>query len=226
MIRCRSRTNRIVRREPAQMSAATSLTELLHDLVTGLPRHDYRTLKSSLPANGIYFFFEKHELVTIGDRTIERIVRVGTHRAEGRLPARIRDHFFSNRRGSIFRRHLGGALLQKANSDDPRIAAWKTHKGVLIPEIEVLVSDALRDNFSYSCIRVDVASERLELERGLIALLARHPLRPPTDAWLGRHAVNRYIARSGLWNTQHVNADPLTPLQFNRLIELAGRPTS
>ncbi len=68
--------------------------------------------------------------------------------------------------------------------------------------------------------------ERLSLERGLIALLARYPLGPPSNEWLGRHAVHPLIARSGIWNTQHVDAESLTLEELELLTELARGSTS
>jgi hypothetical protein len=59
----------------------------------------------------------------------------------------------------------------------------------------------------------------------LIALLAQHPLAPSSDEWLGRYAVHPSIASRGLWNTQHVDAEPLTPQEFERLAYLAHPST-
>lgn len=48
---------------------------------------------------------------------------MGTHTSEGRLKARLKDHFISrNKDGSIFRKNVGKALLSKIK--DPYLDIW------------------------------------------------------------------------------------------------------
>ena len=91
-----------------------------------------------------------------------------------------------------------------------------------LPEIEEIVGAGLRAGFTFACIGVDTADERLSLERGLIALLAQHPLGRPSERWLGRRAASPVIRQTGLWNTQGVAAPPLTRAGFTRLEELVA----
>jgi hypothetical protein len=200
------------------------VSEAVHSLVHGLPRHTYQAALTEVPVNGIYFFFERGEEVSLGERMVKRIVRIGTHRADGRLAKRLRQHISGNRRASVFRRHLGGALLVKDDAQDQRLAGWLTQKGSPMPDVEQAVTQTLREQFPFCCIRVDDAAERLVLERGLIALLARHPLGPPSQGWLGWHAMHPAIQQSGLWNTQHVHVEPLGLEAFAGLELLAGNP--
>lgn len=191
-----------------------------------LPRHDYSCEREALPSDGIYLFFERGETAVLSGAVSERIVRVGTHREDGRLPARIRQHYGrvrslgGNKNGSVFRRHLGGALLARDRSGDPRIEGWARQGGRSYPDIEERVSRTMRDAFTFVCFRVDVRIERMELERGLIALLAQRPIARPSAAWLGHHALASEIRSAGLWNTQHCRAEPLTPDEFARLQRL------
>ena len=80
------------------------------------------TATADLPRRGVYFFFEPGELREDG-RT-PRVVRVGTHAVSAgsrtTLWTRLRDHRGhvigrhvggGNHRASIFRRHVGSALL-------------------------------------------------------------------------------------------------------------------
>ncbi len=198
------------------------LVTAVHEWVAVLPRFDHSATRHEIPTNGLYFFFERGEVVSCSHRSIERIVRVGTHRSDGRLPRRVLQHFSGNRRGSVFRYHLGSALLTHANPTDPRIPTWANNKRLPIPEIEEAVSKILRHQFTFCCVRVDRKEERMVLERGFIALLAQQPLGSPSENWLGRHAVRAAIRQSGLWNTQHVEAEPLHPAEFdwfaNRLL--------
>jgi hypothetical protein len=69
--------------------------------------------------SGVYFFFEDGEGRT-GTGNGQRVVRVGTHGlksgSRSTLWSRLRQHRGSeqggNQRGSIFRRHVGAALMQ------------------------------------------------------------------------------------------------------------------
>ncbi len=89
------------------------------------------------------------------------------------------------------------------------------------PDVEAAVSEALRDRFTFCCLRVDGASERLDLERGLIALLASYPIGAPSEGWLGHHAINPAIRSSGLWNTLHTGGVPIDGEGIDRLVRLA-----
>jgi len=115
---------------------------------------------------------------------------------------------------------LGGALLREVDPEDPRLRDWLTQDGSSFPEVEEMVSRVLRENFTFGCFCVDQRSERLSLERSLIALLAQHPLGEPSANWLGRFAASRGIRHSGLWNTQHIDAEPLAINDFQRLEQL------
>jgi hypothetical protein len=210
----------------ASSGSPRALTEQVHLLFGRLPRFDSSTARKSLPANGIYVFFEKGETVRIDGSTHDRIVRVGTHNSDGRFPDRVRQHFTGNKSASVFRLHLGGALLRRKDPSDPRLSVWLQHNGPLFPEIEPLVAAALRERFTFSYVRVDDASERLRIEAGLIALLAQHPLAPPSPTWLGRWAFAPAILRSGLWNTQKVDSVPLDEEGFRRLRSLAAESPS
>ena len=201
-------------------SSGPATSAAVYALVAALPRLDHCAHRDLLPANGVYLMFERGELLPSGVGAPGRIVRVGTHRIDGRLPRRIGFHFGGDRRTSVLRRHLGAALLARDGAHDPRLPAWLNPDAPALPEVEERVGEVLRDNFTFACIRVDRADERLSLERSLIALLARHPLAEPSPGWLGRHAAHPAISKSGLWNTQGLDAEPLVPKQVDRLADL------
>lgn len=210
------------------MRSSPDLVNRLYGCIYPLPRFNHKTEGRLLLENGLYVFFESGETVDWRDELHDRIVRVGTHRENFRFRDRIRQHYGNsrslggNKNGSIFRKHLGGALLRRSDTNDPRLREWLTQNGSSFPEIEAMVSNTLRDKFSFSCFDVDQMEERLELERGIIALLAQHPLSPPSPDWLGKYAANEKIRRSGLWNTQHIEAKCLSFEQFHRVEELVA----
>lgn len=205
----------------------TVLVGELHRWALGLVRHDWLTPSAALPTDGIYLFFERGEIVDGSGSAMGRIVRVGTHRVDGRFQKRIRQHYGNtrslggNKNGSVFRKHVGGALLSRPGPGDPRLAEWIRQGGSSFREVEAAVSRTLRDGFSFCAIPVPTAGERLALESGLIALLAQYPLARPSTDWLGSYAVDPIIRTTGLWNTQHVNSETLAREQFLRLQNLA-----
>lgn len=139
-----------------------------------------------------------------------------------------------NHRGSVFRLHVGAALLA-AHPDLPRVPTWGRGANAT-PAVRESERDHERRVSAYIrglrvlWIAVDdplgPASERGVIERGAIALLAAHARRHglPSPGWLGHHAVSPEIRRSGLWNVRHVD-DPCDPGFPDRLDRLVDRTT-
>lgn len=193
------------------------------------------------PERGVYFFFEPGELRA--DGTTPRVVRVGTHGlpagSRSTLWGRLRQHRGSvggrsagggNHRGSVFRLHVGAALLADPEWPAEVRSAWG--HGANAPRQVRAAEEALERAVSayigrMSVIWVEVddppgpVSDRGLIERGAIALLsnARGPaVDPPSDDWLGRRSPNEAIREAGLWNVQHI-ADPLEPRFLGVLAE-------
>jgi hypothetical protein len=172
------------------------------------------------PSRGVYFFREPGE----GRRErpdVMRVVRVGTHalrlRSRSTLWGRLRAHRGptggGNHRASIFRLHVGAALLAR---DGLSLSTWgggtsaskeirlveADHEGRVsehIGRMSVLWLDILDDP--------GPKSVRSSIERNAISLLSNrlHPTDAPNATWLGRHSPDERIRRSGLWNLDHVN---------------------
>ncbi len=178
-----------------------------------------------LPRRGVYFFFEDGEFRA--DGVTPRIVRVGTHAisqgSRTTLWDRLRAHRGSrngngNHRGSIFRLHVGRALMARSGMN---VSSWG--QGASVPKhvrsdssafqaeanLEQLVSQAI-GSMRVRWINVDddpsSHSARAECERNAIALLSSEGAvsdRSSKD-WLGRWSVEVGIQKSGLWNLNHV----------------------
>jgi hypothetical protein len=200
---------------------SAELAAELQKLVSALPRFGGMFARAEVPSDGIYFFFERGETVQHRGRVFDRVVRVGTHRVDGRLPVRLRSHYSGNRRGSVFRRHLGAALLAKSGQIDAELDVWYRSRSARFPTVESEVTVALSERFSFCCVAVNDVIDRLSFERGLIALLSRFQLASPSEFWLGRAATRLEIRESGLWNTQHVAATPIGKSEFDRFREMA-----
>jgi hypothetical protein len=176
----------------------------VHKLVNGLK--SFQGSSEELPLNGIYFFFEDGESCEKDGAKLERIVRVGTHREQGNFRRRIWYHYNGNKNGSVFRKHLGGALIARDDPSDKRLSQWLAQDTPTYPEIEELVSRILRNRFHFRYVIVDDPDERLQLEECLIATLAGCQSCKPSSNWLGRYAKDEKIRLSGLWNSQHVDS--------------------
>ena len=193
----------------------------IHELLEPLPLYKYPFRIGDLPGNAIYFFYEDGEVVKIGDKMIKRIVRVGTHRSQHRFPNRIYDHFYGNKNSSVFRRHLGAALLAKENPGDPRLREWVKQGGKTFRDVEERVTRLLKEKFSFKYIRVDDRDERLELEEKLISTLAKFSAKYASPHWLGHYSPSREVRESGLWNVEHVYSPrQIGPKELARLEQL------
>jgi hypothetical protein len=189
-----------------------------------------------LPENGIYFFYEKGESWGHGG-TKPRIVRVGTHR-DGNFRSRIKEHYLLDqskmdfdrdkpapRERSIFRKHIGRALLN--GRQDDYLKTWEIdftsrenrnrYRDLRDiqkeKEIESEITRILRSNFSFRFILVDDQFARMGsggLESPLIGTLAQCRLCGPTAHWLGGHFPKNQIRESGLWLIHHLKAKALS----------------
>jgi hypothetical protein len=235
----------LVMSEVADLSRFYAILEKLEASPQQGLRLDAYKGASRLPDRGVYFFREPGEHRP-SSTDAHRIVRVGTHavsaNSKSTLWQRLRAHLGTrigggNHRGSIFRLHVGAALLAREGVE---IATWGV--GTSAPEAlrgsraaqaeesrwEQKVSEYIS---AMTILWVDVpdepgpASVRAVIERNAIALLSNRfaPLEAASGGWLGRHSPRGNIQRSGLWNVTHVDQayDP----RFLDLLESAVEQT-
>lgn len=200
---------------------------------------------SPLPKRGVYFFREAGEVRPASAESL-RIVRVGTHavsaNSKATLWARLRTHLGTragngNHRASIFRRHIGAALLSRDNAILPTWGQGSTaplglHQDPNALERERACEKAVSEYIgSMSVIWIAVPDEpsadsaRAVIERNAIALLSNflEPLDPPSEGWLGRCSPRPEIRCSGLWNLN--NVDQRYDLHFLDLLEASAEQT-
>ena len=196
-----------------------SLCSEIHGLARLGTRHGFPVDKTRLPANGIYVLFEVGEGAHGGDR----IVRVGTHRGDKRLPSRLMEHFVNeNKDRSIFRKNIGRALLTKTG--DSFLAEWerdRTSRAARVaygPEVESAkrlavereVTKYIQSQFNFVVFRVDNRSDRLALESKIISTVSRCGECRPSEAWLGLNSPKARIRQSGLWLVNELYKQPLS----------------
>ncbi len=201
--------------------------EQLHRIFGRLPVYDWRTIDDIPFQDGIYIVFEKGEIY----KGCARIVRVGTHTSPGRLKQRLKDHFVrENHNGSIFRKNIGKALLNRDR--DPYLPIWAldTSKAPNIgkenkvkeAEVERRVSAYMQDAFTFCVFNVETKEERLRLEEAIIATLHQTDDFKASAAWLGNSSPEWEIRQSAMWLKQGLDAEPLTADEMLRLPRLAA----
>jgi hypothetical protein len=178
--------------------------------------------KLNWPERGVYFFFEPGEFRTHHPNE-SRVVRVGTHMVSKDSKAtfwnRLKTHRGTensggNHRASVFRLHVGDAIIKKS-AGRISISSWgkgqSASKEIQAAELELekKVSEYI-GNMSLLWINVPdasgPASDRAFIEKNTIALLSRVNgcVDKPNVDWLGNFSSNEAIRKSGLWNVNYV----------------------
>lgn len=176
---------------------------------------------ASVPKRGIYLFFEDGELRS--DGITPRVVRIGTHglknASKSTLYGRLTNHRGArsgagNHRGSVFRLHVGKALIKRnalecptwgKNSSAPREIVSREK------QIEHQVSDYIG---RMSVLLLDIPDKpgpeslRGFIERNAIGLLARQEA--ASKSWLGFDTDDVAIIAAHLWNVNHIDYKPDT----------------
>ncbi|MGE7473353.1 DUF6884 domain-containing protein [Bosea sp. NPDC003192] len=177
-----------------------------------------------VPKRGVYIFLDRRELNFL--QGSPRIVRIGTHGVSqgsmATLRGRLRNHLgpateVGNHRGSIFRLHVGRAMLE-AEQRGAYLPTWGAGQDASVQvkavevDHEIAVSRYLRE-LEVALIAIDdepaKESLRASVEAQLIALCSEgmHTIDVPSSHWLGRNSPVALIRGSGLWNIRGVGAD-------------------
>lgn len=190
----------------------------LHVIFNQAKRYDNQFDSDELIDNGIYILFEKGEKYG----SIDRVVRVGTHTGNNKLPARMVQHYrIQTKDRSIFRKNLGRIYLNQTN--DPYIDIWNVSNTERINRLRNLpyrdfdkeaaleerITHYINDNFTFCLIQVDDKEYRLYLEMAIIATIAQGTSHP-SDHWLGLDSPVEKIRTYGLWQVQGLKREPIT----------------
>jgi len=204
----------------------------------------YRTLSTCTArtgwlARGVYFFFEPGEFRA--DSNHLRVVRVGTHAVSRLSRATLWQRLATHRgnpdggshRGSVFRRHVGGALLARGGFSPEIDETWGIGDSAGSDKVRAAEKPLERAVSAYIgampflVLAADdepgPASVRGYIERNAIGLLSTVGLEvdPPSLEWLGRDCPHPAVRASGLWNVNHVGEayDPAFLERFEALVE-------
>lgn len=203
------------------------------------------TAKQVWPSRGVYFFVDDTERMRLWPDQV-RVVRVGTHGVSAGSRSSLWNRLKTHRgltdgggshRSSVFRRHVGMAMLRRASA---QLESWgqgsvgQRHQLDVEKHLEKEVSAYIGNLRLYFVAIEDVPgahSDRAYIEQNAIALLSgiKGPIDVSSRVWLGRWADRDLIKSSGLWNVNHVhspemNADWLDVLESHIDATLAQRP--
>lgn len=174
-----------------------------------------------IPKRGVYIFFSENEKRLFSTK-FNRIVRVGTHAvsqgSKSTLYNRLKTHkgksnFDGNHRSSIFRLHVGNAIMNKQNitcdswgKDFPVTEALKKQELEIEKEVSNYIGEmpVLLINIDD---KVSKYSDRSYIEQNLIALISGkyYPLDFQNQSWLGNFSVNDSVRKSSLWNVDYTD---------------------
>ncbi|MEJ0015373.1 MAG: hypothetical protein WDN25_02210 [Acetobacteraceae bacterium] len=195
--------------------------------------------RAMLPSRGVYFFFESGEIRRESGEG-PRVVRIGTHALSPTSRTTLRERLYQHRgnagdrngnhRGSVFRNHVGMALLE---SDDGIVCpTWGCGNSASAEiragerQLEIRVS-AVIGAMPFLWLEVDGdegAAQRSYVERqsiGLLSNFAREGLDGASAEWLGHRSRSPRVRESGLWNSNHVS-EHHAPEFLDRLATLAS----
>ncbi|MDR0521726.1 MAG: DUF123 domain-containing protein [Planctomycetaceae bacterium] len=189
-----------------------------------MERQRFPFKKDKIPDNGIYILFESGEIA----HSVDRIVRVGTHRGENRLYSRLEEHFSKeNKDRSILRKNIGMAILNKNN--DSFLKYWeidlttKAAKEKYLKEIDMEkqkriekeVTNYIQSNISFVVFGIDDQKDRSILEKSIISTISLCNKCKQSEGWLGNYSPKEKIMESGLWLEQGLGQTPLNDKEIN-----------
>jgi hypothetical protein len=198
--------------------------ELLDELgsrVNGPRRLKECSRSSGWPSHGVYFFFEEGQTRPNGS---SRVVRIGTHALTATSATKLWDRLSSHRgnvggshpgggnhRASIFRLHVGMALLAQGDWPSEIRESWRKAKVDPLGRsqehlLERAVSEHIGD-LPFLWLDVPDRHSRGLVERNSIGLLSLRSggVDLVSPNWLGLNADNSKVGTSGLWNVNHVD---------------------
>lgn len=207
-----------------QQSDTEKFYDLLDELsnkVGGPRRLSDCTSSSGWPSHGVYFFFEDGEYRI---NNSPRVVRIGTHAltatSKTKLWNRLSTHRGivggsrpggGNHRASIFRLHVGTALIARGDWSDEVRGSWRNNNaGHAARQAEHSLEQAVTQHIGampFLWLAVPDRVDRAAIERNTIGLLSCRSGGQDlaSSIWLGLSADNEKVRTSALWNVNHVD---------------------
>ena len=206
--------------------AISRVYELFRDIIVKVGCCSLNDILSKpLPKQGVYFFFDKDEPTKFSN-DIPRLVRIGTHGvsagSKATLRNRLRTHFgtrsgLGNHRASVFRLHVGRAMIERDNLRDEYPDWGKGQSSSKeIRDQEVALEQKVSNYIGQLIVLYipisdasGINSMRATVERQFIALFTEtmNIIEGSSSRWLGGFSDKAKIRDSGLWNVRDVGGD-------------------
>ena len=207
----------------------------LHLLFNSMKRYNYKTINDIPFDNGVYIFFGEDEKYA----GMDRIIRVGTDTQQNRLKERMKQHLLtSNKDGSIFRKNIGRAMLNKEQkiellkywnikmSKPENKKYFNNELQLECRSLENKITNYLCANMEFVVFNLEKAEDRLRYEEAIIATLHKSKDFKASENWLGNYVPtnikNNHVVDSRMWISQGINAKELTDAEFQRLMTLCS----
>lgn len=215
-----------------QTKMILDLHKLFHNEKLTRYTYPFEGQESHIPTNGIYIMFEEGETF----QGLDRIVLVGAHTGVDNLYKRLKEHYVNeNKDRSIFLKRVGSAILAK--NKDPYLDIWEVDtttpenknkvQAQLNPAHEQQITQQavahIRDKISFVVFEVETKEERIDWKKKIIATLskaAKNGFIKPSGNWLGNFSPDLKVSQSRLWQSQHLDGEPLTPQEFDKLKQI------
>jgi hypothetical protein len=191
------------------------------------------------PDSGLYIFFDTAEPRLFAP-TSPKIIRIGTHGVSSgsvsTLWQRMKAHKgdlngLGNHRTSIFRLHVGTALIARDATECPSWGMKERPSSAELrkeAEVERAVSAYIGELYISVLPISDLASKRSDrayIEQNLIATMSglKGPVECASERWLGFQCANSAVGRSSLWNVNHTEErfDPGFLDRLEHFVEVA-----
>ncbi len=196
----------------------------IHELFSKLNKYNYTNINDVPFKNGIYAVYEDGEVFF----DMDRIVYIGDHSTDDRLITRIKCHYQPNKDGSILRKKIGTAILNKNNDD--YVDAWKkdtskSENKIFKDEarqksIELEVTEYIKENLYFVPIYIEDKLVRASIKSKIIATLCSYAGIVQSSNWLGNYIDNEEVFDTGQWSSQNKDADELTSADIELLMHL------
>jgi len=138
----------------------------------------------------------------------------------------------------VFRRKVGSALINKAIKEGSSswskedLEDWSTdwtkrkrkfkkrNCSDRLEKVERMVSEYIRENISFICIKIENKEKRKNFEAKLISTVSNCKECRKSEHWLGNFCNKDRVVKSGLWQEQELWNEDICEEEFVELIEL------
>ena len=176
------------------------------------------TNSRAFPQNGICITFEKSQKIQFNNSEFDRIVHIGYNKNNGNFPKRIKQFFVTSKSDATLKRHIGCALIEKANESEEFLNLWwnrfkKINSLSFEKQKEFKAKRKIYENFVYEHIQENMSfviipfdDHRLRMKNKILYTLSQFYHGKDFSSWLGNYSPNENIKNYGLWAEDYLKS--------------------